>query len=448
MNKNWAREEAYLILNNIIVKGAYSNIEIRKKLSKSDLDKLDKALVTEIVNGTLRNLIFIDWVINKFSRIKEEKISFKIKNILRCGIYQIMFLDRIPDSAVCNESVELAKKYGNIGSARFVNGLLRTVVRNKDNIGYPDKRDLAEYLSIKYSHPRWLVELWLYDYGPEFAEELMEGNNQVPPLTIRVNGLKTKKDEVIKALEKEGITYSDGLYNKEAINVRGTSAIEELDIFKKGYFSVQDESSMLVSKIMNPKPGWKIIDVCSAPGGKAAHMAELMNNEGLIISRDIHKHKLDLIDKTCNRLGINIVETQLFDAQKIDESYVGRVDGVLVDAPCSGLGLFRRKTDLRWRKKPVDLDKLPKLQSVILENASKYLKPGGVLIYSTCTLNKKENIEVVNRFLANNKDFYMDNIKNFIPENLYAPDAERGILELYPNIHKTDGFFISRMIKK
>jgi len=448
MNKNWAREEAYLILNNIIGKGAYSNIEIRKKLNKSDLDKLDKALVTEIVNGTLRNLIFIDWVINKFSKIKEEKIALKIRNILRCGIYQIMFLDRIPDSAVCNESVELAKKYGNNGSAKFVNGLLRTVARNKDSIGYPDKKDLVEYLSIKYSHPKWLVELWLNDYGSEFAEALMEGNNQVPPLTIRVNMLKTNKDEVIKVLKMEDITYSEGLYNEEAINVRGTSAIEDLEIFKKGYFSVQDESSMLVSKIMNPKPGWMIIDVCSAPGGKAAHMAEMMNNEGLIVSRDIHKHKLDLIDRTCNRLGINIIKTQLFDAQKIDESYVGKADGVLVDAPCSGLGLFRRKTDLRWRKKPDDLNELPKLQAIILENASKYLKPGGILIYSTCTLNKKENTEVVNDFLANNKDFYLDNIKSLIPENLYAPDAEKGILELYPNIHKTDGFFISRMIKK
>ncbi|MGI5997345.1 MAG: 16S rRNA (cytosine(967)-C(5))-methyltransferase RsmB [Lutispora sp.] len=448
MNKNWAREEAYLILNNIITKGAYSNIEIRKKLSKSELDKLDKALVTEIVNGTLRNLIFIDWVINKFSRIKEERIALNIKNILRCGIYQIMFLDRIPDSAVCNESVELAKKYGNIGSTKFVNGLLRTVARNKDKLGHPDKSNLVEYLSIKYSHPKWLVELWLNDYGPEFTEELMEGNNKVPPLTIRVNSIKAKKNDVIEALEMAGITYSESLYNKEAINIRGTSAIEDIDIFKKGYFSVQDESSMLVSKIMDPKPGWMIIDVCSAPGGKATHMAELMNNEGLIISRDIHKHKLDLINKTCNRLGIKIIKTQLFDAQKTDENYVGKADGVLVDAPCSGLGLFRRKTDLRWRKRPDDLDELPKLQSRILKSASKYLKPGGVLIYSTCTLNRKENTEVVNDFLANNEDFYLDNIKSLIPENLYAPDGEKGFLELYPNIHKTDGFFISRMIKK
>lgn len=448
MDKNWAREEAYLILNNIIKKGAYSNIEIRKRLNNSNLEKLDKALVTEIVNGTLRNLIYIDWIIKKFSKIKEEKIDLSIRNILRSGIYQIMFLDRVPDSAVCNESVELAKKYSGIGSSKFVNGLLRSVVRNKEEIGYPDKRDLAQFFSIKYSHPKWLVEIWLKDYGTEFAEELMKGNNQVPPLTIRLNRLRTTKEEMLQHLNAAGITYNEGIYNEEAINIRGTSAIENLEIFREGYFSVQDESSMLVSKVMNPKPGWTIIDVCSAPGGKAAHMAELMNNHGMIIARDIHKHKLDLINKNSHRLGIKIIETQLFDAQDVDESHIGKADGVLVDAPCSGLGLLRRKTDLRWKKKPGDLDELPKLQYRILENASKYLKNGGVLVYSTCTLNKKENLEIVYNFLANNRDFCLDNIKGLIPENLYAPRAADGFLELFPNIHKTDGFFIARIIKR
>ncbi|SHJ04415.1 16S rRNA (cytosine(967)-C(5))-methyltransferase RsmB [Lutispora thermophila] len=448
MDKNWAREEAYLILNNIITKDAYSNIEIRKRLNNSNLEKLDKALVTEIVNGTLRNLIYIDWIIKKFSNIKLEKMDSSIKNILRCGIYQIMFLDKIPDSAVCNESVELAKKYSSFGSSKFVNGLLRSVVRSKEKIGYPDKSDLSQFLSVRYSHPKWLVEIWLRDYGVEFAEELMIGNNQVPPFIIRLNRLKTTKEELLQHLKASGITYREGLYNEEAINIRGTSSIENLEIFKKGYFSVQDESSMLVGKIMNPKPGWRIIDVCSAPGGKAAHMAELMNNEGFIVCRDIHEHKLELINKNSNRLGINIIETQLFDAKDIDESYLCKADGVLVDAPCSGLGLLRRKTDIRWKKKPADLHELPKLQYRILENASKYLKKGGVLLYSTCTLNKKENMDIVRNFLASNSDFYLDNIKSLIPQNLYAPNAEEGFLELYPNVHNTDGFFIARIKKR
>ena len=448
MRKNWAREEAYLILNNIIDKDAYSNIELRRRLNKSNLTKLDKALVTEIVNGTLRNLIYIDWVIKQFSKIKEEKIKSNVKNIIRSGIYQILFLDKIPDSAVCNESVELAKKYDNIGSSKFVNGLLRNVSRNKDNIGYPDKENLEEYLSIKYSHPKWLMEILIDHYGVDFTEELIKSNNEPPPLTIRVNRLKTHKQEVMDILESYDIKCDDGLFNEEALIIKGTSSIEGIDIFKKGYFSVQDESSMLVSKVMNPKPGWMIMDVCSAPGGKAAHMAELMNNEGKIIARDIYKHKLELINKACERLGIKIVDTQLFDARNLDESYIRKADGVLVDAPCSGLGLLRRKPDLRWKKKPNDMDELHNLQYSILRSSSHYLKKGGVLVYSTCTLNKKENIDIVKRFLGDNEDFCLDSIEGLLPQNIYAPNAKEGYIELYPNIHKTDGFFIARMIKK
>lgn len=448
MDKSWAREEAYLILNKIMSDGAYSNIEIKRRLSNSNLGKLDKALVTEIVNGTLRNMIYIDWIIKKYSNIKEKNISANVRNILRSGIYQIMFLERVPDSAVCNESVELAKKYCNIGSSKFVNGLLRSIARKKEEIGYPDKNKLIDYLSVKYSHPAWLVESWVKDYGAEFTESLMKENNEAPPFTIRINKLKTDKQELEDNFKKHDITYSYGLYNEEAVNVRGTSSIESLEIFKEGYFSVQDESSMLVSRIMNPKPDSFIIDVCSAPGGKAAHMAELMNNKGLVISRDIYQHKLDLINKACRRLGINIITTQLFDAVEIDEKFVGMADGVLVDAPCSGLGLLRRKPDLRWKKKPSDLDDLPELQLKILKNAASYVKSGGVLIYSTCTLNKKENIEVVKKFLAVDDDFYFDNLKGLLPKNLYAPNAKNGYIELYPNIHGTDGFFICRMIRK
>ena len=448
MDKNWAREESYLILNKIIKNGAYSSIEIRKRLNSSNLERLDKALVTEIVNGTLRNIIYIDWVLKKYSNIREEKISPNIKNILRCGTYQIIFLDKVPDSAICNESVELAKKHGNIGSSKFVNGILRNIARNKKKIGYPEKSDFVEYLSVKYSHPAWLVESWLEDYGAEFSEELMKENNQAPPFTIRINRTKTDRKKMYECLEKHGITYTDGLYNEEALNIRGTSSIEDLDIFREGLFAVQDESSMLTSKIMNPIPDSLILDVCSAPGGKAAHMAELMNNKGLIIARDIHQHKLDLINKTCERLGISIVKAELFDALIIDEKYIGMADGVLVDAPCSGLGLLRRKPDMRWKRKPSDIEELQKLQFEILKNASLYLKVGGTLVYSTCTLNKKENIEIVNKFLSENQDFYFDNIENLLPQNLFAPNAREGYLELYPNVHNTDGFFISRMIKR
>ena len=373
MDESWAREEAFLILNSILEKGAYSGIEIRKRLKYSNLKRNDKALVTEIVNGTLRNLIKIDWIIDSFIKIKREKVAFNIRNILRCGVYQIIFLDRVPDSAVCNESVELAKKYENPGAAKFVNGVLRNISRGKNNIGKPDNVSKKRFLSIEFSHPEWLVDLWLENYGYDFTQGLLKANNETPPLTIRTNKLRIGRKELKNLMDKYDIYYKDGLYNDEAINIRGISSIEDLELFKKGYFQVQDESSMLVCKIINPKPGDLIIDVCSAPGGKATHLAEMMSNKGKIISRDVYKHKLKLIENNCKRLGITIIETQLFDAKDIDKSLLGKADSVLVDAPCSGLGLVRRKPDLRWSKKAEDLYELPKLQLKILKNASMYV---------------------------------------------------------------------------
>lgn len=448
MDKSWAREEAFLILNSIMSKGAYSGIEIRKRLDSSNLKRNDKALVTEIVNGALRNLIRIDWIINEFIRIKPEKLSTNIKDILRCATYQIIFLDRIPDSAVCNESVELAKKYANQGAAKFVNGVLRNISRKKDNIGLPDINNISKFLSIEFSHPLWLVDLWINNYGVDFTKGLLKANNETPPLTIRINKLKISKDKMFDLLNSSNILSSEGLYNNEAITIKGICSLDNMELFKKGYFQVQDESSMLVGKIMDPKPGDVIVDVCSAPGGKATHMAEIMSNKGKIISRDIYKHKLNLIEENSKRLGITIIETQIFDAKEVDNNLIGKADAVLVDAPCSGLGLVRRKPDLRWKKNQEDINKLSELQLKILKNASLYVKKSGVLVYSTCTLNNKENIQVVKEFLLYDNHFALDNIEKFLPENIYAPNKKEGILELYPHIHGTDGFFIARMIKK
>lgn len=448
MDESWAREEAFLILGTILKKGAYSGIEIRKRFKHSNLKRNDKALVTEIVNGTLRHLIKIDWIIDSFIKIKLEKIEVNIRNILRSGVYQIIYLDRVPDSAVCNESVELAKKYGNHGAAKFVNGVLRNISRGKNDIDKPDTVNKTEFLSIEFSHPEWLVDLWLRNYGYDFTLALLRANNETPPLTIRANKLKTDRNELKNLMDKYNIYYKDGLYNDEAINIRGISSIEDLKLFKNGYFQVQDESSMLVGKIINPKPGDLIIDVCSAPGGKATHLAELMSNKGKIISRDVYKHKLELIEDNCKRLGITIIETQLFDAKDIDKSILGMADSVLVDAPCSGLGLVRRKPDLRWSKKEEDLNKLPQLQLSILKSASLYVKKAGVLIYSTCTLNDNENKHVVEKFLKTSDDFMLDRIDEFLPKNICASNKGDGFLELYPHIHGTDGFFIARMIKK
>lgn len=442
-----ARDAAVRAVYRVLREGAYSNIALKRELDGSGMKRPDKALVTEIANGTLRNLTRIDWVKSLF--IRKNKIDPWVEDIIRCGIYQILFLDRVPDSAVCNESAELARKHGNEGAVRFVNGVLRNVSRNKENIEYPDKeRTAVKYLSVFYSHPEWMVEKWVEDYGIKFTEELLRANNDTPPFTIRCNRLKTSRQELMDILASEGIDCLEGSYNPEAIYIRGTSSIEEKESFRKGFFQIQDESSMLVAHVMEPKPGERILDMCSAPGGKATHIAELMGNEGEIVARDIHLHKLKLIEENCGRLGINIVRTELYDATQPDADSFERFDRVLLDAPCSGLGVIRRKPDLRWKKEPDNFGELAELQGRMLDTASGYVKAGGTLIYSTCTINKIENIMVVRSFLERNRQFRMESLNSRIPESMACKSAEEGYLELFPNTCGTDGFFIARLEKR
>jgi 16S rRNA (cytosine967-C5)-methyltransferase len=249
-------------------------------------------------------------------------------------------------------------------------------------------------------------------------------------------------------LSEEGIECSDGRYNAEALFIKGTSAIEDKDSFKKGYYQVQDESSMLVAHILDPKAGERVLDMCSAPGGKSTHIAELMGNQGEIVARDIHQHKLKLVEENCRRLGVSIVRTELYDAMRLDEGSIEKYDKVLLDAPCSGLGVIRRKPDLRWKKKPDNFRELAGLQREMLQLASQYVKPGGVLVYSTCTVNETENTGVVKDFLSRSKNFMLESIKGYLPENLLCDSAQEGYLELFPNTHGTDGFFIARMRKR
>jgi 16S rRNA (cytosine967-C5)-methyltransferase len=443
----WAREEAVRIIYKVLREGAYSNLAIKQGLEESSLSRLDKALVTEIVNGTLRNLKRIDWIKSRF--IKKNKLSPWIEDIIRCGIYQLIFLDRVPDSAVCNESAELSRKYGHEGTVKFVNGVLRNISRNKEDIEYPDKsRYPIEYLSVFYSHPEWMVKKWVEDYGDDFTEELLKANNETPAFTIRCNRLRTNREDLKNRLAGENIEVEEGKYNKEALHIKGTSSIEDKESFKNGYYQIQDESSMLVAHIVDPQPGERIMDMCSAPGGKTTHMAELMGNEGEIVARDIHPHKLKLIEESCNRLGISIVKTELFDAKKLDNASLGGFDRVLLDAPCSGLGVIRRKPDLRWKKKADDFRVLSETQKQMLEIAGRYVAKGGILVYSTCTINKTENIEVVRDFLSRNSNFTTESIEDYISDSLHSNTATEGFLELFPNINGTDGFFIARMRKR
>lgn len=443
------RETALKILYDINEKGAYSNISLNKYLNNPELESIDRAFITDIVYGTLKWKYTIDYLIEKFSSIKIKKLSPWILNILRMGIYQLNYTDRIPVSAACNESVKLAVKYGHTASSKYVNAVLRNIARSKDNLPYPDRsKDTAYYLSIRYSHPVWMVKDWLERFGEEFTEGLLKSNNDVAPFTVRVNDLKISKQELLDILEKDGFEVENGKYLDEALIISNPSAVQKMEAFAKGYFQVQDESSILVGKVLDPKPGETILDVCSAPGGKSTHIAQIMKNRGTVISRDIHEHKIKLIEQAKERLGLEIIKTEVYDAAVTDNKLEGKIDRVLVDAPCTGFGIIRRKPDIKWTRNLEDKAEIVALQEKILSTASKYVKNGGVLVYSTCTIEPEENEKAVEKFIGENKDFYLEDIANLLPDTLRKESCGRGYIQLYPNIDGIDGFFIARMRRR
>jgi len=445
MKETNARQYALEILIDVDINNAYSNLAINKHLRDKEIEKIDKRLITELVYGVIENRIYLDFIIKTLSKIRMKKINNSVLNILRLGLYQIIFLDKIPAFAAVNETVKLAKKI-DFRSVGFINGILRNYLRNKDLIKIPLLEDQPiSSLSITYSHPEWLVEKWIEEFGLEDTEKLLKANNETPPLTVRTNTLATTKDELKKLLINENLGVSDGVYIKEALNIANAASIEELESFKMGYFQVQDESSMMVAHILDPKPGDTVIDVCAAPGGKTTHIAQLMKNQGKILARDIYDHKLKLIQQNAERLKINIIKTQCYNAKELDVDLIGKFDKVLVDAPCSGLGIIRRKPELKYNKKPDNIQEITELQLDILSNSSRYLKTGGTMVYSTCTITREENSMVVEKFLNNNKEFEAIDVCDNIPEPLIHTEK---FLQLYPHKHGTDGFFISKLRKK
>lgn len=449
MKMDLPREAALKILYDIEKNKAYSNISINKHLEAGNFSSLDRGFITELVYGTLKWKLTLDYIIGKFSTVKIKKLSPFILNILRLGVYQIVFAHRIPHSAACNESVKLAKRYGHSASSGYVNGVLRNIVRNVDNIVYPHKsRDIEEYFSVKYSYPLWMVRNWLKIYGEEFTGGFLEAGNDTPPFTVRINTLLITKEKFIEELKREEFEVEEGLYLKEAVNIKNPSGVQSMDAFKKGYFQVQDESSMLVAKVLDPKENDTVLDVCGAPGGKSTHIAQIMKNKGLVISRDIHEHKIKLIGDSASRLGIKNIKTECFDATVFDSSLEGKIDRVLVDAPCTGYGIIRRKPDIKWVRKEEDKFEICGIQKKILNISSKYVKPGGVLVYSTCTTEPMENEDMVKVFLKENKEFYLDDISSFLPHGLKKESAKEGYIQIYPHTDKIDGFFICRMRKR
>lgn len=442
-----ARDGALRILLAVEKKEAYANLALKKYTKLHRLKVTDVSLMTELVYGTLRLKNNLDWVINQYSTVPVEKMNYIIRNILRMGVYQLLFLDKIPVPAACNESVELAKKWKLDKLSGFVNGLLRNVAAHKEQISYPSlDDDPALHISVKYSHPFWLVNRWLKRFGVEETIRLCQANNEHPPIVVRCNTLKITPERLRQELEKNNILVRPSPLIYEGLRIANFTFIPELLPFQKGYFVVQDESSMLASYILNPRPGSFVIDACSGPGGKTTHLAQIMRNKGKILALDIHMHRLKLVTDACSRLGISIVETRLLDAKRIPEELCEKADYILVDAPCSGLGVIRRRPDLRWRLQEDNLQFYAQEQFEILRNISKCLKKGGFLLYSTCTTEPEENIGVVENFLEECTDFKPVDLSMLVPFPLFGDalrSAREGYLQLLPHTFGTDGFFLA-----
>ncbi|SHK02156.1 16S rRNA (cytosine967-C5)-methyltransferase [Geosporobacter subterraneus DSM 17957] len=436
-----ARRIALDVLVDIEKNNAFSNIALQRAMKNREIEDRDRRFVTELVYGVIENKIYLDYIINRLSKVKHSKIKVEVLNLLRMALYQIIFLDRIPSAAAVNESVKIVKKI-EFGAAGYVNGLLRNFLRRREELKLDRQNmDVSEYLSIRYSHPKWLVEKWLKDFGEDFTEGLLGGNNERPSLTVRVNTLRTNKRDLIKILSAQGLEITEGKYSPEALYISNATNIEKLKAFQEGLFQIQDESSMLVAHVVNPEPGDFVMDLCAAPGGKTTHMAQLMKNQGRIIAWDIYDHKIKLIRDTARRLGISIIDTQCNDARELKQEYLGKADRVLVDAPCSGLGIIRKKPEIKYNKNLEDISKIVSIQVDILKNGARYVKKSGFLVYSTCTIEKKENIGVMEQFLKENEDFELVNINENLPAALRSDSKH---LQLYPHIHGIDGFFICK----
>ena len=412
------------------------------------LTSLDRSFLTELTYGVIRWKEKLDWVIRQFSKIPFEKIESGILNILRLGLYQIFFLSRTPSSAAVNESVELAKPFRGEGGAGFVNAVLRSAIRQKDEIRYPDiAEDPALHISVVQSYPQWLVQRWVKEMGVEETIKICTLTNQISPLTLRTNTLKMNRKNLMEKLRQKELSPFPTTYSEEGIVLKDPPPTSELPFIKEGLYIIQDEASQLVTYILDPKPGERILDACAAPGGKTTHMAQKMENQGDIYALDLSKGKIDLIEEMCQRLGIRIVKTTKGNAaQSLPIPQGMKFDRILADVPCSGFGTLRRNPDLKWRRGEKDVKRLRELQSSILRNLSVYMKEGGVLIYSTCTVFHEENEDVVEKFLDEYPEFQLDRMDKVLPEELHS-FIQNSFFKTFPPKNEMDGFFVARMIK-
>jgi 16S rRNA (cytosine967-C5)-methyltransferase len=407
-------------------------------LRQNDLSGLDQGLYTELVYGTVRMRRNLDYVLSLFSSRPLRKIKPFILNILRSAVYQILYLDRVPPSAAVNEAVKLARLFGHEGVVKFTNGLLRKIVRERESIMYPaEASDLVEHIGVKYSFPSWIVREWLTWWGKEETLALCQALNESPKMHVRVNTLKTSSSEVQSHLEAQGVRTEAGRFAPDILEVSPAHLVVCDTGLGEGMYYIQDESSALAAHALQVKPGQLVYDLCSAPGGKTTHMAQLMEDRGRILAFDVNQARLKLVQANAQRMGISIIETRLGDAS--EDLGLAPAPRVLVDAPCSGLGTMGHRPDIRWRKNLDDILELAALQKRILSAAASYVAPGGLLLYSTCTLTKYENEDVAQWFLDNHREFQGHVFPSWFPPSA-GPNWMRTIL---PHRHSLDGFFLA-----
>lgn len=421
------RKTAFLVLREVEREQAYSNLALNQFIREEKADA--PAFVRELVYGVLEKKLYLDFVARQFLSSPKARLKPADKILLRMGLYQLLYMNSVPPYAAVSECVSLAKLFCR-GREGFINGVLRAYLKSGRTPPLPSGQDEALRLSLQYSYAPWIVELWLSQYGREAGEKLLEAGNSRPPLTIRANTLKITREELEGQLQAAGFAVKKGERAPEALFVSG-SGLLSTQLYRDGFFAVQDESSMLAVLALDPQPGDKVVDVCAAPGGKSLYCAQRMENKGAVYSRDIYEARLALIQAEARRLSVSIIESRVFDGEEVDETLLEQADRVLVDAPCSGLGVIRRKPEIKYKEIDGYETELPKTQGRILQAASRYVRPGGVLVYSTCTVNPWENERVAETFLKENPGFTVQSQE-----------------QIFPGQEGMDGFFISRMKRK
>lgn len=412
------------------------------------LPKQERAFFTRLCEGTMERVIEMDYVISQFSKVKVKKMKPVIRTILRMGTYQILYMSQVPDSAACNESVKLAQKKGFHTLKGFVNGILRNVSRNKEILKYPDReKDFLSYLNVMYSMPMWILEKWSKSYSADVLERMLQYFAKESRTTIRINTAKVEKEVFISLLEAAGIHVTQGKYYQNALQIENYNTIHMVPGYQEGYFTVQDESSMLAVLCAGIEKDMQVLDVCAAPGGKTMFAAGLLEGTGKVTSCDVSDYKVSRIQENVERLGLQNVEVKVQDATRCNEQWIGQMDVVIADVPCSGLGVIGKKADIKYNCSQEGIDNLRSIQREILKNVQQYVKPGGVLLMSTCTITSEENMENAEWF-QKEFDFTYESIVPYLPETLQNTTAKDGYLQLVPGVHETDGFFMAKFRKR